>query len=135
MKILYSASANGFFDGSINYPVLPPDLVETSQEIRDEFLGGRPGYEMKPGEDGGPKWEVIPEPSQEQLVSQAEENKRSSIEAALQAVAVLQLKLQAGRKLSDVESKKLNAVLDYIDAVSELDASTAPDIDWPAFPA
>ncbi|EMR6424198.1 tail fiber assembly protein, partial [Escherichia coli] len=38
------------------------------------------------------------------------------------------------RKLTQAETTRLNAVLDYIDAVTATDASTAPDINWPAPP-
>ncbi|MCH9300555.1 tail fiber assembly protein [Pantoea allii] len=131
MKILYSASANGFFDASISYPTLPDDLTEISQQDRDDFISGRPGYEMKPGKNGRPKWAEIPALSKEQLYSQAEAEKRGRTEVAMQTVAVQQLKLQAGRKLSSDESQKLNAVLDYIDALAAVDASAAPDITWP----
>ncbi|EII7071270.1 tail fiber assembly protein, partial [Escherichia coli] len=40
----------------------------------------------------------------------------------------------AGRKLTDDEKTRLNAVLDYIDAVTAVDADAAPDINWPAPP-
>lgn len=53
----------------------------------------------------------------------------------MQSIDVLQLKLRAGRMLIDAENAKLNAVLDYIDAVNAIDTSTAPDIDWPEMPA
>lgn len=49
----------------------------------------------------------------------------------MQSISVIQLKLQAGRALSDAEKNKLNATLDYIDAVTVTDIATAPDINWP----
>ena len=33
--------------------------------------------------------------------------------------------------LSESEENKLNAVIDYIDALSAVETKTAPDIDWP----
>ncbi|ENF8963578.1 tail fiber assembly protein, partial [Escherichia coli] len=44
------------------------------------------------------------------------------------------LKLQAGRKLTQAENTRLNAVLDYTDAVMATDTSTAPDVIWPVPP-
>ncbi|WP_282748892.1 tail fiber assembly protein, partial [Hafnia paralvei] len=41
---------------------------------------------------------------------------------------------QAGRKLTQAETTRLNAVLDYIDAVTATDTSTAPDVIWPEPP-
>ena len=57
------------------------------------------------------------------------------VDAAMQSISVIQLKLQSGRTLTDAETTKLNAVLDYIDAVNAVDTSTAPDITWPEKPA
>ncbi len=50
------------------------------------------------------------------------------------SISLVQLKLQAGRKLTEAETNRLNAVLDYIDAVEATDTSTAPDISWPPHP-
>ncbi|MBW1535476.1 hypothetical protein A4T41_04860 [Escherichia coli] len=36
--------------------------------------------------------------------------------------------------MTDDEKTRLNAVLDYIDAVTAVDADAAPDINWPAPP-
>ncbi|MDI5754536.1 tail fiber assembly protein, partial [Salmonella enterica subsp. enterica serovar Montevideo] len=44
------------------------------------------------------------------------------------SISLIQLKLQAGRKLTQAETTRLNAVLDYIDAVTATDTSTAPKI-------
>ncbi|WP_196010382.1 tail fiber assembly protein [Citrobacter amalonaticus] len=53
------------------------------------------------------------------------------IDNAMQSISVIQLKLQAGRTLTGAETTKLNAVLDYIDAVNAVDTATAPDVSWP----
>ena len=57
------------------------------------------------------------------------------IDNAMQSISVIQLKLQAGRALTNAETTTLNTTLDYIDAVNAVDKSTAPDINWPATPA
>ncbi|RDT13519.1 tail fiber assembly protein, partial [Enterobacter roggenkampii] len=57
------------------------------------------------------------------------------IDEAMQSISVIQLKLQAGRKLTTAETEKLNNTLDYIDEVTATDISTAPDITWPEKPA
>lgn len=75
-----------------------------------------------------------PPPTQEQLIEQADAQKQSLVNAAMQSIDVLQLKLRAGRTLTNAESVKLNATLDYIDAVNAIDTSTAPDITWPVKP-
>ncbi|MCK2420152.1 tail fiber assembly protein [Escherichia coli] len=78
----------------------------------------------------------IPEPvkSHAELVAQAEAEKRARIDAATSRIVVWQTKLLMGRKLTDGESASLNAWIDYIDAVTAIDTSTAPDISWPELP-
>lgn len=73
-----------------------------------------------------------PERSHDELVADAEQQKQLLIDAAMASISVIQLKLQAGRKLTDDENARLNAVLDYIDAVAAIDTDTAPSINWPA---
>ncbi len=60
--------------------------------------------------------------------------RQSLIDAAMASISLIQLKLQAGRKLTQAETTRLNAVLDYIDAVTATDTSTAPDVIWPELP-
>lgn len=57
--------------------------------------------------------------------------RQSLVELAVKSISVVQLKLQAGRKLTDTERVKLDSVLDYIDALSAIDTSKAPDIEFP----
>lgn len=67
-------------------------------------------------------------------VEAAEQQRQTLIDEAMASIGMIQLKLQAGRKLTPSETSKLNAVLDYIDAVTATDTSTAPDINWPVPP-
>ncbi|EGK3957735.1 tail fiber assembly protein, partial [Escherichia coli] len=67
-------------------------------------------------------------------VADAEQKKQSLIDAAMANISVIQLKLQAGRKLTQEETTRLNVVLDYIDAVTATDTSTAPDVIWHELP-
>ena len=75
-----------------------------------------------------------PERSHDELVADAEQKKQSLIDAAMTNISVIQLKLHAGHKLTQEETTRLNVVLDYIDAVTATDTSTAPDIIWPEVP-
>ncbi|EOJ6793221.1 TPA: tail fiber assembly protein [Escherichia coli] len=75
-----------------------------------------------------------PERSHDELVADAEQKKQSLIDATMVNISVIQLKLQAGRKLTQEETTRLNVVLDYIDAVTATDTSTAPDVIWPELP-
>ncbi|MFP6961371.1 tail fiber assembly protein [Escherichia coli] len=82
----------------------------------------------------GEKWVTDTEAQHSAAVDTAEAQRQSLIDAAMASISLIQLKLQAGRKLMQAETTRLNAVLDYIDAVTATDTSTAPDIIWPAFP-
>ena len=82
----------------------------------------------------GEKWVTDTEEQRSAVVEAAEAQRQSLIDTAMASISLIQLKLQAGRKLTQTENTRLNAVLDYIDAVTATDTSTAPDINWPAPP-
>lgn len=82
----------------------------------------------------GEKWVTDTEAQHGAAVEAAEAQRQSLIDAAMASISLIQLKLQAGRKLTQAETTRLNAVLDYIDAVTAADASTAPDVIWPELP-
>ncbi|HCO5869476.1 TPA: tail fiber assembly protein [Escherichia coli] len=82
----------------------------------------------------GEKWVTDTEAQHNAAVDAAEVRRQSLIDAAMASISLIQLKLQAGRKLTQAETTRLNAVLDYIDAVTATDISTAPDVIWPELP-
>ncbi|ENU0862212.1 TPA: tail fiber assembly protein [Citrobacter amalonaticus] len=82
----------------------------------------------------GKKWVTDTEAQQAAAKAEAELQRQQLISSAMQSISIIQLKLQAGRALSDAEKNKLNATLDYIDAVTATDTATAPDINWPVPP-
>ncbi|MCV5077494.1 tail fiber assembly protein [Escherichia coli] len=82
----------------------------------------------------GEKWVTDTEAQHNAAVEAAEAQRQSLIDAAMASISLIQLKLQAGRKLTQTENTRLNAVLDYIDVVTTTDTSTAPDIIWPEVP-
>ncbi|HGG1939958.1 TPA: tail fiber assembly protein [Escherichia coli] len=82
----------------------------------------------------GEKWVTDIEAQHSAAVDAAEAHRQSRIDAAMASISLIQLKLQAGRKLTQAETTRLNAVLDYIDAVVATDTSTAPDVIWPELP-
>lgn len=82
----------------------------------------------------GEKWVTDTEAQHGAAVDAAEAQRQSLINAAMASISLIQLKLQAGRKLTQAETTRLNAVLDYIDAVTATDTSTAPDVIWPELP-
>ena len=82
----------------------------------------------------GEKWVTDTEAQHSAALDAAEVKRQSLIDAAMASISLIQLKLQAGRKLTQPENTRLNAVLDYIDAVEATDTSTAPDVIWPELP-
>ncbi|CAM7565935.1 tail fiber assembly protein [Escherichia coli] len=82
----------------------------------------------------GEKWVTDIEAQHSAAVDAAEVQRQLLIDIAMASISLIQLKLQAGRNLTQAETNRLNTVLDYIDAVTETNTSTAPDIIWPAFP-
>ncbi|EFH5794230.1 tail fiber assembly protein [Escherichia coli] len=82
----------------------------------------------------GDKWVTDTKAQHGAAVEAAEAQRQSLIDAAMASISLIQLKLQAGRKLTQAETTRLNAVLDYIDAVTATDTSTAPDVIWPELP-
>ena len=82
----------------------------------------------------GEKWVTDTEEQHSAAVGAAEVQRQSLVDAAMASISLIQLKLQAGRKLTQAETTRLNAVLDYIDAVTATDTSTAPDVIWPELP-
>jgi hypothetical protein len=82
----------------------------------------------------GEKWVTDTEAQHSAAVDAAEAQRQSLIDAAMVSISLIQLKLQAGRKLTQAETTRLNAALDYIDALTATDTSTAPDVIWPELP-
>ncbi|MCV5062120.1 tail fiber assembly protein [Escherichia coli] len=82
----------------------------------------------------GEKWVTDTEAQHSAAVDAAEVQRQSLIDTAMASISLIQLKLQTGRKLTQAETTRLNAVLDYIDAVTATDTSTAPDVIWPELP-
>ena len=82
----------------------------------------------------GEKWVTDTEAQHRAAVEAAETKRQSLADAAMDSISLIQLKLRAGRKLTQAETTRLNTVLDYIDAVTITDTSTAPDVIWPELP-
>ncbi|ENA0202727.1 tail fiber assembly protein [Salmonella enterica] len=141
MNYIYSAINNSFYPSSMkdDYQragTWPDDAVEVDDNVYLEFTSEPPEEKMRiAGENGLPVWGDLTPPTCEEMIKAAEQQQQQLIDSAMQSVSVIQLKLQAGRTLTNAEKALLNAVLDYIDAVTAVVLTTAPDIDWPTLPA
>lgn len=83
----------------------------------------------------GEQWVTDTEAQRCAAVEVAETQRQSLIDAAMASVELIQLKLRAGRRLSGSDAVRLDAVLDYIEALEATDTGSAPDIEWPTMPA
>ncbi len=134
MNASYAVIENGMvvnviaWDGEAEF-TMPDNL----QLINISDISEQPGIGWAYS-DGGFTAPPTPERSHDELVADAEQKKQSLIDAAMVNISVIQLKLQAGRKLTQEETTRLNVVLDYIDAMTATDTSTAPDVIWPELP-
>ena len=81
----------------------------------------------------GEKWVTDTEAQHRAAVEAAETKRQSLADAAMDSISLIQLKLRAGRKLTQAENRP-NAVLDYIDALNAMDINMAPDINLPEIP-
>ena len=133
-NVIYWFSDGLFYPSDIDYKQIPEDAVEVSAEDFSKAMTRQPDESFTVDGDGKVTIIPVPELTHEQLVEQAELQRQVLIDDAMQSVSVIQLKLQAGRKLTTDETAKLNATLDYIDAVTATNTSTAPDINWPVRP-
>lgn len=152
----FSISTQSFYAEGLKFGAsLPVDAIEIEQGTADKlFLAINNGAHvysesgvLKASEPRPDKyhswyvaeniWTITEESAQQQKyeqISAAGDEKDARVNFALQSIGLLQLKLQAGRTLTEAERTRLNAVLDYIDEVTAIDTSTAPDINWPKSP-
>lgn len=112
------------WDGKADWSPDTGEVVETNNPVAI-------GWSYSDGVFSPPP---VPEPSQADLVARAEQEQTALLEVAATKIVIWQTKLLAGRKLSESESAQLNIWLDYIDAVTAIDTSDAPDISWPEIP-
>lgn len=137
MKVYYSPSNNAFYEEEHKEKYTdagswPDDLNPVTEDVFCEFGGNPPdGKTRAPGGDGFPVWVDVPQ----DFIAIAEAEKQQRIDEANTWINGQQWpsKLVLGR-LSEDETAQFNEWLDYLDAVSAVDTSTAPDIEWPTPP-
>lgn len=139
-EYIFSPSKNAFYPVSMQADyesagTWPDDGSSVTTDIFNEFSGMPPDNKIRGVDNGRPAWVDAPPPPREELIAAEEGKRQTLIYDAIQSISVIQLKIQAGRKLTDDETRKLNVTLDYIDAVTAIDINTTPDINWPVPPA
>lgn len=70
MRVFYSATTKGFYQGDLSRYASPPsDLVEVTEEYREYLLAGQSkGKEIVSGEDGRPFLADPPPPTEQQQI-------------------------------------------------------------------
>lgn len=142
MDYVFSPSQNLFFkteyyERYIKNESWPQDAIAVNFDVFIMYSGSAPDGKIRGVDhDGIPCWIDVPPLTRDELIQQADEEKRRMISYASNVINnnMWQTKLQLGR-ITDDEKAQLNLWLDYIDAVNAIDTLTAPDIQWPTPPA
>ncbi|MCD2529470.1 tail fiber assembly protein [Providencia huaxiensis] len=113
--------------------------TETRQPMEVNFIGDLPStltlLEPKTEFDAwnGKKWVTDIEAQKASLVAQAEQEKAQCLEIAEQTILMLERKAKLDMA-TDEDKARLKQWEIYSIKVSDIDTSTAPDIDWPEKP-
>ncbi|PFF93581.1 tail fiber assembly protein [Escherichia albertii] len=136
----YSAKNNAFYPESLKEDYLaagswPEDAVMVEQSVYDEFAANRyPEDKIRiAGEDGFPRWDNAPAPTEEQLIDGAENKRNKLMKAANAAIAPLQDAVELGIA-TDEEIVLLKEWKKYRVLLNRVDTSLAPEISWPDLP-
>jgi len=134
-KFYYSGTAfysSLFINTAYANGLAKSDLIEISAEDYHQWFNPPEG-KYGGWVDGKP---VLLEFPPMDYVLLANQKLRSLREDITPAISILQTKLAMGRKLTEAETKKMNAWLDYSDALDavEINEETAKDIVWPEKP-
>lgn len=138
-EYIYTPSENAFYAASLksSYELCntwPEDAIEIETHIANEFMGEPPEGKMRiAADDGLPCWVDVPEPTSEQLIQVAEQQKSALLAEAQNTISLWQTELQLGI-ISDDDKASLITWMKYIQALNAVDTSTAPDIEWPDKP-
>ncbi|MEX9881471.1 tail fiber assembly protein, partial [Providencia rettgeri] len=113
--------------------------TETRQPMEVDFIGELPSNLtlLVPKTEfdvwNGKKWVTDIEAQKAMLVEQAEQEKTQRLEEAEQNILMLERKVRLGMAI-DEEIELLKQWEIYSIKVSDIDTSTAPDIEWPVKP-
>lgn len=136
----YSARNNAFYPESLKEDYLaadswPEDAVMVEQSVYDEFAANRyPEDKFRvTGEDGLPRWDNAPEPTEEQLIDSAETRRNQLMKAANAAIVPLQDAVELDIA-TDAEIALLKEWKKYRVLLNRVDTSLAPEISWPDLP-
>ncbi|KLU16499.1 phage tail fiber assembly [Xenorhabdus sp. GDc328] len=136
----YSAKENQFYpyelkQNYINAGSWPDDGIDVDDSVYSEFVGNMPpeGKIRISGNNGLPAWGDIPPPTKEELQQQAERKKQSLLNRA--DTQIMRLERIIKRNIAtNYEINRLDNWELYSIALSRLDCSKVPNINWPKKP-
>lgn len=139
MNYVYSAAKNLFFP--VQYQEQyeqngdwPSDAVAVDDSVFYEFTSYQEGKTRVAGPEGLPAWVDIPQPSYEELIQSAENERQRLLSNADSVMLDWRTELMLG-EISDANRAKLLAWLAYKNDVKAIDVTTAPEhINWPVSP-
>lgn len=132
-QAIYPAEFYSYYDAA---GVWPSDGIEISDEDAAKFNGGNePSGKMVSMVDGALCWVERPAPTltTEELIAQAEQQKRTLRQSADSEISWLQDAVDAGIATSD-ETTLLAEWKKYRVLLMRVDTLRAPDIEWPTPP-
>ncbi|EPN3617573.1 tail fiber assembly protein [Cronobacter turicensis] len=140
MTIFYSATTNGFYPDSAKAAYVqagcwPDDGVEVSEQWYSYLINHQgDGKEISPDDHGQPVLKNRPEPTEEELISQAKATRTALMSEASAAMLPLQDAQMLGIATAD-EVAALERWQLYRVMLNRLDIRTVTDIVWPEKPA
>ncbi len=134
----YSASTNAFYPVSleqdyIDASTFPSDAMLVENAVFEEFTRVNSGKVRATNEKGLPVWIEAPEPTQTELIAEAEYQKQALLTEATAAIAPLQDAVDLGIA-TDEEREQLKKWKNYRVLINRVDTSIAPNINWPEKP-
>ena len=133
MNYYFSKSELGFYCDEVN-EAIPTDAVEISEDVYLSLLEGQSkGKFISADSAGTPVLTDPPEPTQVELVAQAEDKRTALIEEANASIIPLQDAADLDIA-TDEEMESLRAWKRYRVLLNRVDTSKVPDIEWPDKP-
>ncbi|QGG09285.1 tail fiber assembly protein [Enterobacter cancerogenus] len=133
MNYYFSNSELGFYCDEVN-EAIPTDAVEINEDVYLSLLEGQSkGKFISADSAGTPILTDPPEPTQVELVAQAEDKRTALMEEANASITPLQDASDLDIA-TDEEMESLRAWKRYRVLLNRVDTSKVPDIEWPDKP-
>ena len=131
-KVFYPVSNK---QGYIDAGTWPDSGVKVSADIYYIYGGIPPeGRVLSADKNGNPVWSAAPEPTKEELIQSAEQERQKLLAYADAVMLDWRTELMLG-EISDANRAKLSAWLAYKNEVKSVDVTTDPEhVSWPVPP-